>query len=107
MTNQDLNNPEAWLKEDATGNNQPCKARPNKLDTIRRLLCEGMSLNRFEAERYGDHCLNSTIAELRSRHSLDIVSDWEEVPNNFGRVTRVKRYRLAASPGACVQGVAG
>lgn len=25
------------------------------------------SLNRFEAERKGDHCLNSTIAELRGK----------------------------------------
>jgi len=69
-------------------------ARPRKLDTIRRVLCEGVSLNRFEAERYGDHCLNSTIAELKNRQQLAILSEWETVPNRFGDPVRVKRYWL-------------
>ena len=50
------------------------------------------SLNRFEAERIGDHCLHSTIAELRkSGHS--IYDQWETVETRF-KPTRVKRYFL-------------
>lgn len=51
------------------------------------------SLNRFEAEAYGDHCLHSTISELRS-DGHNITSQWELVPNRFGGETRVKRYFL-------------
>lgn len=51
------------------------------------------SLNRFEAAHHGDHCLHSTISDLRSDGHL-IYAQWEEVPNRFGGSTRVKRYRL-------------
>jgi len=50
------------------------------------------SLNRFEAERYGDHCLNSTIAALRAG-GIEIHDTWECVTTRF-RPTRVKRYFL-------------
>lgn len=51
------------------------------------------SLNRFEAERLGDHCLPTTIAELRS-DGFVIHDEWEEVPTRFNKTCRVKRYRL-------------
>ncbi len=51
------------------------------------------SLNRFEAERLGDHCLNSTIAELRANGYV-IHSYPEMVKTRFGRRVRVKRYHL-------------
>lgn len=51
------------------------------------------SLNRFEAEHVGDHCLHSTVARLRSEGVL-IVDQWETVAGRFGPV-RVKRYRAA------------
>lgn len=51
------------------------------------------SLNRFEAESYGDHCLHSTISDLRN-DGYEIASHWELVPNRFGGETRVKRYFL-------------
>ncbi len=63
-----------------------------KKDSILTALRHG-SLNRFEAERMGDHCLPTTIAELRSEgHVID--GEWEEVPTRFGKSCRVKRYRL-------------
>ena len=63
-----------------------------KKDSILAALRLG-SLNRFEAERMGDHCLPTTIAELRSEgHVID--GEWEEVPTRFGKSCRVKRYRL-------------
>lgn len=52
------------------------------------------SLNRFEAERIGDHALNSTIAKLRGEGHL-ILDRWEEVPTRFGKSARVKRYTFA------------
>ncbi len=51
------------------------------------------TLNRFEAERHGDHCLNSTIAELGRDHLVAVDWVWEDVPAIGGRTTaRVKRY---------------
>lgn len=51
------------------------------------------SLNRFDAERLGDHCLNTTMAELRA-DGHTITDEWEKVPTRFGTTARVKRYRL-------------
>jgi len=57
------------------------------------------SLNRFQAERIGDHCLPSTISELRAEGYL-IHAHAEQVMTRFGRNVRVKRYCLLAEPGA-------
>lgn len=54
------------------------------------------SLNRFEAERLGDHCLNTTISELR-KDGHNILSHLEQVETRFGRKTRCKRYYLAGA----------
>lgn len=51
------------------------------------------SLNRFEAERLGDHCLNSTVALLRADGHV-LYAAYEHVPTRFGKTTRVKRYSL-------------
>lgn len=60
---------------------------------IARILAELRirSLNRFEAERIGDHALNSTISVLRAE-GHNIIDRWEEVPTRFGKTARVKRY---------------
>lgn len=71
------------------------KAQPRKITKIARIagiLRSGVSLNLFDGERVGDHCLNSTISVLRAE-GMNIVDEWEEVPNRFGGMTRVKRYR--------------
>ena len=48
----------------------------------KRLLREliDRTLNRFDAERHGDHCLNSTISDLRRDQLVSISWNWEEVP---------------------------
>lgn len=56
-------------------------------------LLHERSLSRFEAERYGDHCLNSTISSLKKDGHI-IHGVMEEVPNRFGTMTRVMRYFL-------------
>ena len=64
----------------------------SKEATILATLRSGKSLNRFDAERLGDHCLHSTVATLRSKGNA-IYDEWERVPTRFGREARVKRYR--------------
>ncbi|WP_235953532.1 helix-turn-helix domain-containing protein [Noviherbaspirillum galbum] len=67
------------------------RAKPSKEMTILSILRAGQSLNRFEAERLGDHCLNTTISSLGNKGYL-FRGEWETVPNRFGGETRVKRY---------------
>jgi hypothetical protein len=66
---------------------------PRKWERVLRALVGGRSLNRFEAEYIGDHCLHSTVSELESR-GVRIDRQAEVVPGRFGRV-HCKRYRLA------------
>lgn len=65
-----------------------------KKSRILALLKLGTSLNRFEAEQWGDHALNSTIAVLRQEGN-NITDEWESVPTRFGRNAMVKRYRYS------------
>ncbi len=65
---------------------------------ILRALLDG-SLNRFNAERHGDHCLNSTIAGIKRDHAISIAWTWEDVPALGGTTTaRVKRYLIDRDP---------
>jgi hypothetical protein len=77
--------------------NEPKKRAPaprSKKSRILAFLRDGYSLNRFEAAAHGDSVLNSTISDLRAdgQHILD---EWEMVPNRWGSLARVKRYRYA------------
>lgn len=74
--------------------NAPFKIHPaqhTKEGTILAIMRAGNSLNRFEAERFGDHCLHSTIATLRGK-GYKFHDHWEWVPTRFGREVHVKRY---------------
>lgn len=74
--------------------NAPSKTLPTqhtKEASILAILMSGRSLNRFEAEPAGDHCLNTTIANLRGKGYL-FRDEWERVPTRFGKTARVKRY---------------
>lgn len=66
--------------------------RANKQDAILAVL-RTRSLNRFQAEQYGDHCLHSTVSTLRSIGHI-IADRWETVPTRWGKTCRVKRYWL-------------
>lgn len=76
---------------DADAGARPDGAEDTKLARILAILRSGRSLNRFEAEAYGDHCLNSSVSALRADGNL-IHDQWERVPTRFGRKARVKRY---------------
>lgn len=69
-----------------------------KQDAIAAIL-RTRSLNRFEAERHGDHCLHSTVSTLRGLGYV-IFDEWETVGTRFGKTARVKRYRVLRGPGA-------
>lgn len=63
-----------------------------KIERILDALRERRGLNRFEAERMGDHVLNSTVAALR-REGWFIHGAWEVVPTQYSPDgVRVKRY---------------
>lgn len=82
----------------------PSKKLPEqdtKESRILTIMRSGQSLNRFEAERLGDHCLHSTVATLRSKGYL-FHDEWEWVPTRFGKEAHVKRYRyIGLSNGPC------
>ena len=65
-----------------------------KNDTIMSELVE-RPLNRFEAEKIGDHCLPSTIACLTRLHGLEFPRRLVKVPNRFGGETSVMEYRTS------------
>lgn len=70
---------------------------PSKIARILTHLLTGASINRFEAERIGDHCLPSTIAVLANRYGLLIERKQERVPNRWGAPCTVTRYSLPPS----------
>tara|TARA_B110000263_G_C15040557_1_gene388361 strand:- start:99 stop:416 length:318 start_codon:yes stop_codon:yes gene_type:complete len=82
------------------------KIGTKKFSIIRHFL-KGLSLNRFEAEGLGDHCLNSTISTLVNILGLEVPRKWEIVPNRFGGTTRVKRYWLNQSDIAIITNLLG
>ncbi len=70
---------------------------PSKLARILSHMLTGASINRFEAERLGDHCLPSTIAVLANRDRLTFKRQPERVPNGWGAPCNVTRYSLPPS----------
>lgn len=91
----------ALLQTDTATQTSPDSTGPElKWRRVLRALIEG-SLNRFQAEGHPvrDHCLNSTVAELRHDMGIVIADTWETVPCHGGTATqRVKRYRVARDP---------
>lgn len=67
-----------------------------KLDRVIDLLkTRPEGLNRFEAERDGEHCLNSTIAVIRSMYGDKLIQRWEKVPTRYNpNGVRCCRYWL-------------
>lgn len=53
------------------------------------------SLNRFDAQRLYDSCLNSTISTLANDYSIVFDKEREEVPNRAGGLSRVIRYKVS------------
>lgn len=62
---------------------------------IRAFLERPDGLNRFQAERYGDHVLPSTVSSLRRIYGFAIVSIDETVPGRNGSTVHCSRYRFS------------
>ncbi len=80
---------------------------PSKIARILAHLLTGASINRFEAEDLGDHCLPSTVAVLADpkRHALIFQRQRERVPNRWGKPGHATRYSCrpasTARPARC------
>lgn len=73
--------------------------KSTKMANILRQLVNGKSLNRFEAEHYHDHCLNTTISTLQNGRGIIIDRERETVPCLNGAATaNVNRYWLNTKP---------
>ena len=93
---------------DSSGKSQRVnqKIGTKKFNIIQYFL-KGLSLNRFEAEKLGDHCLHSTVSTLVNTLGLEIHRKWEVVLNRFGGTTRVKRYWFSESDIAKIRKILG
>ncbi len=70
---------------------------PSKIIRVLAHLLTGASINRFEAEDLGDHCLNSTISVLANRNGVNFKRTPEKVHNRWGKPCRVTRYSVPAT----------
>ncbi|MGV6474880.1 hypothetical protein [Azotobacter vinelandii] len=61
------------------------------------MLAPCNSLNRFEAELLGDHCLHSTVSDLTHLYGLEFRRQDEKVLTRFGNPADVTRYSLPES----------
>ena len=102
MTNSNKKKPSGSGKQQRV--NQ--KIGTKKFNIIQHFL-KGLSLNRFEAEELGDHCLHSTVSTLCNKLGLEIPRKWEVVSNRFNSTTRVKRYWFSESDIAKIRKLLG
>lgn len=93
MINAQKNDQHASLHDSHTTD---ISAAPSKIARILAyLLIPCNSLNRFEAEHLGDHCLPSTISALTHDYSVQFQHLPERVPNRWGQPCTVTRYCLS------------
>ena len=92
-----IKTPDPTKAESSAPNGIEFNATPTKEEDVLRALAHD-SLNRFEAERIGDHCLPTTVSQLQKK-GIVILSEWEKVPSRGARgETNVKRYWVAPEP---------
>lgn len=66
----------------------------SKLQTLLIYFYEGGSLNRFEAEKLGCHCLNTSVHDIYRKWGLRLLRKTEKVPTRFRAKVRCCRYWL-------------
>ncbi|WP_412460682.1 hypothetical protein ACK2SD_20300 [Pseudomonas sp. SC11] len=69
---------------------------PSKIARVLAYMLNDGSLQRSEAERMGDHCLQLTISSLANSYGLKFQRQLERVPNHWGEPCTVTRYTLPA-----------
>lgn len=72
---------------------------PSKQERVVTWLLTHGSINRKEAEKppIYDHCLNSTVSELRQRLELSLIGTREKHQGYGSKPTYYTRYRLTES----------
>lgn len=82
-----------WQGQQAAQQTTQKPKNSTKLDRVIAALHHPHGLNRFEAERIGEHSINSTVAVIRKRYGSKLVQEWETVPTRYcERGVRVLRY---------------
>lgn len=66
-----------------------------KISRILTILASGRSINRFEAEPLGDHCLHSTVSAIERRYGIRVDRREEVIAGYAGHPTRCCRYWLS------------
>lgn len=66
---------------------------PRKIETILAALVRGEKLHRFDAFKYHDTCLNSTVSTLQNNHGIPISRKGITVIRHGNKVA-VKLYWL-------------
>jgi hypothetical protein len=75
------------------------RSKTTKLAHMLKVFSSGQSLNRFEAERYHDHCLNTTVSILQNSYKIQFNRVSETVPCLGGTAkVIVKRYWIDPKP---------
>lgn len=64
-----------------------------KIKRVLAAFARGENLNRFQAERLGDHCLHSTVSRIEAL-GIAVDREWITVPGYENHATRVRRYWL-------------
>jgi hypothetical protein len=98
MTDQKKGQPTKASPEKSQANSNTSSGKaPTKIGRILAYFLQDHSLNRFEAERLGDHCLHSTVSRLCNSYGLAFIRHSERVPSNWGKSCTVTRYSLPVS----------
>jgi len=84
---------ESALSSESTTEKDDTRASLKWQSTLKHLL-RGPR-HRFDAERWGDHALHSTVSSLQQEHGLQIDRVWQAVPTRFGKTCRVRAYWVA------------
>ena len=85
----------ALQEQGEVGKANTANRQHTKLARVIEALRDPAGLNRFEAERLGDHCLNSTVAIIREMYGDKLIQRREIVPSRFtDKGVHVNRYWL-------------
>ena len=68
--------------------------RQSELLTLLIYFFDGGSLNRFEAEELGCHCLNTSVCDIYRKWEIRLARKYEKVPTRFRAQVRCCRYWL-------------
>jgi len=73
--------------------------KPTKRETILHWLInhsnKGSKVTRLDAEFIGDHCLNSTVAEIQQVYSVKISRQKTKRPTRFNKAADFNEYWIA------------